>query len=319
MKPAFFISLALATAGLWTTQPLQLSASAQTSDAPWYNCVSREFWRPEKQAWCNKLRTLHNIDYQLPNYGTIPPDAGSYENVEQRFEVTLIDQEGLLAFGDIDGDGTEDAAVLLAVGSGESGQFIYLVPVLDVVGEARPLEAVFLGDRIQINQLAINSNQIILALTTQGPNDPQSNPTLEVSRTYELQSDPQSDPQAESQLDETQLVLVQTEGDLVDGPLPDPLPQNQTAPAINTLAFLEPEGYAVRVFEQDRQLKMNLYNQRTQVLELNGAPVSQQSTPGETAYLYRGEFTARVVAHNDGTQSLEINGELLSNVTDESM
>ena len=171
--------------------PAQTSVQApnQTEQESWYNCLTREVWAPEKQIWCGKLTKLQNSEYSLPNYSAIPLTAGTYENVEQRFKVSLVNQSGLVGLGDLNGDRTEDAAVLMAVNSGGSGQFVYLVPVLNVEGEPQPLSGVFLGDRINLTSLAIRDQQINLNLVTQAPSDPQSNPTLKVSRIYTLQSD----------------------------------------------------------------------------------------------------------------------------------
>ena len=284
------------------TSPTQTSSQAapesQEVQEPWYNCLTREVWAPEKQAWCGKLAKLQTLEYSLPNYGTIPLAAGTYENVEQRFKVSLVNQSGLIGFGDLNGDGTEDAAVLLAVNSGGSGQFVYLVPVFSIEGEPQPLESVFLGDRINLTSLAIRDQQITLNLVTQAPNDPQSNPTLKVSRIYSLQFDGNSSPR-----------FIQTGGDPSgDMPSPGPLPQNETSnqpvSAIKTLALFEPHGYAVRVFEENQQLKINLYDQRTKSLLLNGASVTQQSTPEGMAYIHQGEPAVRVLVANDGMEQL---------------
>ena len=72
----------------------------------------------------------------------------------------------------------------------------------------------------------------------------------------------------------------------------------------NTLTFFEPEGYAVRVFEEDQQVKINLYNQRTNTLMLNGESVIQQETPEGIVYVYSGDFAAHVLVANDGTSEL---------------
>ena len=233
------ISPVLLTAGVLSAGISPLSAfaqpsaqsSAQTAQESWYNCLTREVWAPEKQAWCGKLAKLQTLEYSLPNYGTIPLAAGAYENVDQRFKVSLVNQLGLIGLGDLNGDGTEDAVVLMAVNSGGSGQFVYLVPVLNVDGGPQPLEGVFLGDHLNLTSLAIRNQQITLDLVTQAANDPQSNPTLKVSRIYSLKSGGESLP-----------VLVQTGGDpLADMPLPSPLPQNKTdnpsVGATKTLAF----------------------------------------------------------------------------------
>ena len=75
------------------------------------------------------------------------------------------------------------------------------------------------------------------------------------------------------------------------------------------------------MFEENQQLKINLYDQRTKSLLLNGASVTQQSTSDGMAYLHQGELTVRVLVANDGTEQLyfgdapAIDGELANPAT----
>ncbi|MCB0149670.1 MAG: hypothetical protein KDE01_18750, partial [Caldilineaceae bacterium] len=97
--------------------------------------------------------------------------------------VTLIEPT---AFGDLNGDGIDDAAVLLASESGGSGTFIDLHAVLDEDGAPVDAASAFLGDRVQVNSLVIEDGVIVVELVTQGPTDPMCCPTQEENRTYEL-------------------------------------------------------------------------------------------------------------------------------------
>ena len=97
--------------------------------------------------------------------------------------VTLIEPT---AFGDLNGDGVDDAAVLLASNSGGSGTFIDLHAVLNENGEPVDAASTFLGDRVQVNSLVIEDEEIIVDMITQGPNDAMCCPTQEETRTYQL-------------------------------------------------------------------------------------------------------------------------------------
>jgi len=90
------------------------------------------------------------------------------------------------ACGDLDGDGWDDAAVILVVQSGGSGTFYYLCAVLNEEGALVNVATLFLGDRILIRDLLIQSGQIKIDMLVQGPGDPMVKPTREAHRTYYL-------------------------------------------------------------------------------------------------------------------------------------
>jgi hypothetical protein len=91
------------------------------------------------------------------------------------------------AFGDLNHDGTDDAAVILAVNGGGSGVFVFLVAVVNRNGKGQDVAAVQLGDRVKVNRLALQNGKISLDYLTQGPNDPLCCPTQKSSAVYMLQ------------------------------------------------------------------------------------------------------------------------------------
>jgi len=100
---------------------------------------------------------------------------------------TVILLGGERAFGDLDGDGMEDAAVTLTVDPGGSGTFIYLAAVLNENGTARPVASVFLGDRISVESLSVRSGKIAVTTLTRRPGEPMAaRPTVEVERMFAL-------------------------------------------------------------------------------------------------------------------------------------
>lgn len=185
----------------------------QEEEASWYDCRTRELWSPAKQVWCDNLTTVQNLEYNLPGYGILALEDGRFENWEQRVQVVLPSEYGWVVFDDLDGDGRDDAVVLLGVNSGGSGQFTYLTPVLNVAESPEPLAPVFLGDRVQIQDIAIVNQKVIVNLITHDDDDPLCCPTLETTWRYSLQ--PTLVP-----LDEAAATPM---------PLPDLLPQNPPA------------------------------------------------------------------------------------------
>ena len=123
-----------------------------------------------------------------------------YAPVYQR-EITLTDGsftiEGELwvnllpniAFGDLNGDGWEDSAVLLAENGGGTGTFVSLLVLLNDNGQPRQADALLVDDRPLITSLEIISGKISLVAVIHTVSDPACCPSLEVDQTYVLDSD----------------------------------------------------------------------------------------------------------------------------------
>ena len=90
------------------------------------------------------------------------------------------------AYGDLDGDGDQEAAAILYVSGGGSGTFRYLVAVDEVDGVPMQLASMILGDRVKIDGLAIDEGRIVIDVTTHGPDDPMCCPTQEDTLVYGL-------------------------------------------------------------------------------------------------------------------------------------
>ena len=93
------------------------------------------------------------------------------------------------AFGDLNGDGTTDAAVALVENSGGSGVFWYLAAMINRDGKLFNVATHFLGDRWQVQSMVITDGEIVLDAVTHGPDDPMCCPTQEVTKRYQLQDD----------------------------------------------------------------------------------------------------------------------------------
>lgn len=73
--------------------------------------------------------------------------------------------------GDIDGDGTTEAAVLLAGRGGGSGENIYFAVVRLEDGKLKNLDTVLIGDRVQIRKAGFGKEHIFFELVRAGPDD----------------------------------------------------------------------------------------------------------------------------------------------------
>ncbi len=88
------------------------------------------------------------------------------------------------ARGDLDGDGREDAAVILLGSGGGSGVFVDLAVVLDRNGVPVHAASAPLGDRVQVHEIRIEGSDILVDVTQQGPGDPACCPTQKTTRKF---------------------------------------------------------------------------------------------------------------------------------------
>lgn len=100
--------------------------------------------------------------------------------------VTLLPET--IAYGDLDGDGRLDAAVVLASDSGGSGTFIYLAAVESRDGAPLNVATTLLGDRDQVRSLTIDGGRLLVNLLSHAPDDPACCPSQETIRTFRLRN-----------------------------------------------------------------------------------------------------------------------------------
>lgn len=133
---------------------------------------------------------LKNAEYTVegPASGKAKLVNGVYEEpVAKSSAKVVVTFQNVTAMGDLEGNGTQDAAVVLTVQTGGSGTFYYLFAVLNDKGSAKPAASVLLGDRIKLTALAIQGTEVAVDMVTQGPKDPMTKPTLAVTRKYRLE------------------------------------------------------------------------------------------------------------------------------------
>lgn len=88
--------------------------------------------------------------------------------------VYLVDD--LRLTGDVNGDSSDEAVVLLVQQSGGSGAFIYLAVVGHRNGTIESLDTTLVGDRIQLRGAEIDGGRIALEIVRHGPDDPKCCP-----------------------------------------------------------------------------------------------------------------------------------------------
>lgn len=136
-------------------------------------------------------QTLGNATYPVEYTmdGSARLSGGTYEEpIAGSSAKVQIRMSDLFAFGDLDGDGIQDAAVVLVSQTGGTGTFYDLFAVLDRNSRPFPVASVPLGDRIELKGVSIEDGRIVVDMVTQGADDAMSNPTQPVTKRYQVQT-----------------------------------------------------------------------------------------------------------------------------------
>ena len=139
------------------------------------------------------LNTLKNAEYQseFPKSKKARLTDGKYEEeiVPGSASKLVIVIYPTYALGDLNGDGVNDAAVVLAANMGGSGTFVHLAAVVNQNGTPQHVASVSLGDRVKIEAMAIKAGVITVDVVTHGPQDPLCCPTQKATKSFRLLAD----------------------------------------------------------------------------------------------------------------------------------
>jgi len=95
--------------------------------------------------------------------------------------VTLSD---FVAAGDLNGDGKDEVAALVAENYGGSGVFVFLAVYANVDGVLTFQTSTIIDDRPQLNALSIDNGEVYVDAVIHGPDEPMCCPTLQTTRHY---------------------------------------------------------------------------------------------------------------------------------------
>ena len=138
---------------------------------------------------------LKNAEYQIGGPGKVKLTDGNYRSPgspgesEQWIEVGL----GSVLFGDLNGDGANDAAVILVSSGGGSGTYFDLAAVINEQGQPRHVGTALTlsssggGRSFRIESLEIQVGRIVVRILMLGLSSSGFIPTDEVIRTYRLE------------------------------------------------------------------------------------------------------------------------------------
>lgn len=100
---------------------------------------------------------------------------------------TVVQLTGNAAYGQLNGQPA--AAVILVTDPGGSGTFFDLAVVVNQAGQPVNVAMTSLGDRVKINALAIERDEIVVDMVQAGPDDPLCCPSQQVIKRFALQGE----------------------------------------------------------------------------------------------------------------------------------
>jgi hypothetical protein len=134
---------------------------------------------------------LANASYDGTEYGTVTLTDGQWEGEPwvaggaSRPRVGLA--KDFLRYGDVDGDGDDEALVLLWESSGGSGTFNYIALVDRRDGEWRNTATTALGDRVKVTDARLAPGLIEVFVIEHDDDDPACCPTRHATRRFDPQ------------------------------------------------------------------------------------------------------------------------------------
>lgn len=134
---------------------------------------------------------LKNAEYTIPEFNNASTLFKFTDGTSIRGDSTSPDYADLrmldfFPFGDLNEDGAQDAAVVIAANYGGTGVFVSIHAVLNENGQPRQAASIAIDDRPQVNKLEVRNGEIFLDAVVHGLEDPMCCPSVSVTRTYRL-------------------------------------------------------------------------------------------------------------------------------------
>lgn len=135
---------------------------------------------------------IENAQFHSPIWGTFILTNGTYYRTPNEPnaspDVYSTKLFGSAAYGDLNADGVEDAVVILQTHNGGSGDTKELAALLNVNGQPYNISTVGIGSLVAVEDLQVQSGEIIVTARTLGPNDPLCCPSQLTILRYHLQN-----------------------------------------------------------------------------------------------------------------------------------
>lgn len=144
---------------------------------------------PETQTSVpDQVEEIRNAEYQLgasDGIEVVQLTDGSFEQgTPGSDDFMSISVTDFVALGDLDADGTEEAAALISEDYGGTGVFVFLAIYANVKGTWTFQTSSMVDDRPQLRELSIANDEIFLEAVIHATDDPMCCPTLRTMRHY---------------------------------------------------------------------------------------------------------------------------------------
>ena len=132
-----------------------------------------------------------NAEYRIENQSVQLRDGRCEKEAAPGSATKIITRVlGEPAYGDLDGNGSDDAAVFLIQETGGSGTFFFVAAAIHVNGRWKGTHAVFIGDRVAPEEIRIRDGVVVVKFRDRRADQPMAQrPTIHKSVEFEVAGD----------------------------------------------------------------------------------------------------------------------------------
>lgn len=113
-------------------------------------------------------------------------DGRYVQGVPGDTDYAAVNVTDFMARGDLNGDGFDEYAAMIAENYGGTGTFVFLTVFVQEGGKLKYQTSILVDDRPLLNELSITGGEIFLDATTHKSDDPMCCPSLRTERHYRL-------------------------------------------------------------------------------------------------------------------------------------